>query len=289
MYWLSRAGLLLFSLFCAAGAAAGGFLLLCAGGFLNPDALLPRREEASVAVSAPAVQEAPSGAFQGIFLPAEAAEQAAFLSAGCSGVLVPMKTEEGLLEYVSALEEAANWQASSGDPQRNQALRTLTAQPGLHTVAVVSCLRDGLAGREPAFALLRPSGSPWLDNTGTPWLDPAQPEVQAYLIGVCREIALLGFDEILLTHCAYPPTAELQREPHRDRAAELETFCRQLQGALADLPVSLSILGEADALQDQAPSGQSAGLLASFPGQVWAKREDSAALAAFAPVLLPET
>ncbi len=41
-------------------------------------------------------------------------------------------------------------------------------------------------------------------RSGQTWLDPTQETVQAYLIGLCRELADLGFDEILLTHCAYP-------------------------------------------------------------------------------------
>lgn len=275
----------LFALLCASGGLAGVFLLLCAGGHLDPAALFPP-DEGAVTASAPAtVQE--NTPFRAAVLPAEDLDQAVFLAAGCDGVVIPMKTADGRLEYVSRLDRAADNAASSGDPDRNAALRSLNAQPGVYTVAMVSCFRDGLAAEsDPMLSLRRPSGSPWLDRSGAGWLDPAQPEVQAYLIGICRELAGLGFDEILLTHCAYPPTAELAGAP--DRAGTLETFCRQLQGSLSPWGTALSIQGEGDAAAPEAASGQTPALLATFPGRVWAAEADRAALSAFAPVLLPE-
>ena len=132
------------------------------------------------------------------------------------------------------------------------------------------------------------SGSPWRDEAGHTWLDPAQEEVQTYLIGLCRELAELGFDEILLTHCAYPTQRETDTlRPAGDRQAHLAAFCRRLQGALANFDVTLSLQGQGDWGEADAPSGQTTGLLATF-GRVWAAEADQAALEAFDPVLLPE-
>lgn len=290
--WL---GQLLFGGLCAAGLFSGGFLLLCVLGVVSPAVLLshgaadvPEGQEESVTASAPAVlpetEEAP---FSGCYLPVSALRQENPLPADCTAVLLAMKTADGALGYVSSLTQALDWHASWGDLQQNEALRRLNARPNLHTAALVSCLRDGLATQNPQMTLLRPSGSPWLDETGAAWLDPTKPEVQQYVIGVCRELAGLGFDEIVLTHCAYPPTALLQGEEAQTRAAALEVFCRQLQGALADLPVSLSILAEEDVWEEASQSGQTAALLASFPGRVWSRAESAPSLAAFAPSVLP--
>lgn len=128
----------------------------------------------------------------------------------------------------------------------------------------------------------------WRDEAGQTWLDPTQETVQTYLIGLCRELADLGFDEILLTHCAYPTQGETDTlRDTAEREAALSTFCRRLQGALADEDVTLSIQGQGDSGSPDAPSGQTTGLLATF-GRVWAAEADQAALAAFDPVLLPE-
>ena len=178
---------------------------------------------------------------------------------------------------------------ASGDPDLNGALRALNDTPGRYTVAQVSGLRDGaLVAAEPDLGLHRVSGAPWRDEAGQTWLDPTQETVQTYLIGLCRELADLGFDEILLTHCAYPTQGETDTlRDTAEREAALATFCRRLQGALADEDVPLSIQGQGDSGSPDAPSGQTTGLLATF-GRVWAAEADQAALAAFDPVLLPE-
>ena len=294
----ARLGRVLLALVCAAGAAAGGFLLLCGVGAVSPGevsqqvaAWLAPAEAAAPASAAPAqpVPAEEAEPFQGVFLPLEDLDRAKELAAGKDGVVLPMKDPDGSLGYVSALALAADIHASSGDPDRNQALRALNDTPGLYTVAQVSCLRDGaLVAAEPDLGLHRVSGSPWRDEAGQTWLDPTQETVQTYLIGLCRELADLGFDEILLTHCAYPTQGETDTlRDTAEREAALATFCRRLQGALADFDVTLSLQGQGDWGEADAPSGQTEDLLATF-GRVWAAEEDQAALAAFAPALLPE-
>lgn len=294
----TRLGRLLLGLVCSAGALAGCFLLLCALGVLSPGAisqqvtawLSPHQDTAPTTgpaeISVP--DPAPDGPFQAVFLPLEALDSAQTIAAGYDGVVLPMKTGDGALGYVSSLPLAADTGASSGDPDRNQALRALNDTPGLYTVAQVSCLRDGALTRaDPALALHRVSGSPWLDRGGQGWLDPTQAQVQNYLTGVCQELARLGFDEILLTDCAFPTQGDLDSLGTIPRREEvLETFCRQLQGALADYDVTLSVVGLADSTTAAPASGQTTALLATF-GRVWAAEEDAGALAAFAPVALP--
>ena len=294
----ARLGRVLLALVCAAGAAAGGFLLLCGVGVVSPGevsqqvaAWLAPAEAAAPASAAPAqpVPAEEAAPFQGVFLPLEDLDRATELAAGKDGVVLPMKDPDGTLGYVSAVTLAADVGASSGDPDRNAALRALNDTPGLYTVAQVACLRDACLGTvEPDLALHRVSGSPWRDEAGQTWLDPAQETVQTYLIGLCRELAELGFDEILLTHCAYPTQGETAAlQDTADREAALATFCRRLQGALADFDVTLSLQGQGDWREADAPSGQTEDLLAAF-GRVWAAEEDQESLAAFAPALLPE-
>ena len=279
----TRLGKVLFIILCTAGVISGGFLLLCRQGYLDPAGLF--EEEPAELTSAPAViQEEEELPTQAVFLALEELDQASAFES----VVVTMKEGDGELGYVSSLELAADLGASSGDPERNAALVALNQTPDLHTVALVSCLRDGAAAQAEDMALERVSGSAWLDETRTGWLDPAQPQVQAYLIGICRELAQLGFDEILLTHCCYPTGGDqASLALAEDRAEALETFCRQLQGALADWPVLLSVTGEEDGGSLEPRSGQTAGLLATF-ARVWAAEEDADALAVFQPVILPE-
>ena len=284
-------------LLCSAGVLSGGFLLLCGLGVLSPAAISQQVSAwlhppaASTPASAPAEDLSlpeENDPFQGVFLSLDQLADAQTLADGYDGVILPMKTADGALGYVSALPLAADAGASSGDPDRNEVLRALNDTPGLYTVAQVSCLRDSaLVREEPGLSLHRVSGSPWLDESRQGWLDPAQPQVQSYLIGLCRELAQLGFDEILLTDCGFPTQGDLDSlRAVEEKEETLETFCRQLQGALADTPVTLSVMGQRDSVTADPVSGQTTALLATF-GRVWTQAEDQEALAAFDPVVLP--
>ena len=293
----SRIGRVLLVLLCSAGVLSGGFLLLCGLGVLSPAAISQQVSAwlhppaASTPASAPAEDLSlpeENDPFQGVFLSLDQLADAQTLADGYDGVILPMKTADGALGYVSALPLAADAGASSGDPDRNEVLRALNDTPGLYTVAQVSCLRDSaLVREEPGLSLHRVSGSPWLDESRQGWLDPAQPQVQSYLIGLCRELAQLGFDEILLTDCGFPTQGDLDSlRAVEEKEETLETFCRQLQGALADTPVTLSVRGQRDSVTADPVSGQTTALLATF-GRVWTQAEDQEALAAFDPVVLP--
>ena len=293
----SRIGRVLLVLLCSAGVLSGGFLLLCGLGVLSPAAISQQVSAwlhppaASTPASAPAEDLSlpeENDPFQGVFLSLDQLADAQTLADGYDGVILPMKTADGALGYVSALPLAADAGASSGDPDRNEALRALNDTPGLYTVAQVSCLRDSaLVREEPGLSLHRVSGSPWLDESRRGWLDPAQPQVQSYLIGLCRELAQLGFDEILLTDCGVPTQGDLDSlRAVVEKEETLETFCRQLQGALADTPVTLSVMGQRDSVTADPVSGQTTALLATF-GRVWTQAEDQETLAAFDPVVLP--
>ena len=293
----SRIGRVLLVLLCSAGVLSGGFLLLCGLGVLSPAAISQQVSAwlhppaASTPASAPAEDLSlpeENDPFQGVFLSLDQLADAQTLADGYDGVILPMKTADGALGYVSALPLAADAGASSGDPDRNEVLRALNDTPGLYTVAQVSCLRDSaLVREEPGLSLHRVSGSPWLDESRQGWLDPAQPQVQSYLIGLCRELAQLGFDEILLTDCGFPTQGDLDSlRAVEEKEETLETFCRQLQGALADTPVTLSVMAQRDSVTADPVSGQTTALLATF-GRVWTQAEDQEALAAFDPVVLP--
>ena len=253
-----------FRILILSGLLAGAFLLLCSWGILDPS---QRQEESQPVIlpAVPALGVADQRLYDGPFLVLTDPTQS--IPVGTQGVILPVKTADGKLGYVSRLPQAMDWGASSGDPARNEAIRAVTSQGDLHTVALISCLADDLAGQDRDLALLRESGSAWVDQAGQAWLDPTKEGTADYLMEICRETAALGFDEILLTDLACP------RE-----GTDLEPLCRTLQEAALDWPCLLSVVGGQD-LPDT--------LLATFPGRVWARAEDLPRLSALDPVVLP--
>ena len=78
-----------------------------------------------------------------------------------------------------------------------------------------------------------------------------------------RELADLGFDEIVLTHCAYPTEGAVEcLRPLGDKTGALEKLLRQLQGAVADWETEISLRACADADEPDSASGQTEALLA---------------------------
>lgn len=295
-FWQAMGRLALLLLF-AAGACSGGFLLLSALGVIQPDQAAQwvrsrtgAETQAAAPVSAPVQTErAAPPPFHAVFVSDPARAEAE--GAGCDGVVLDLKPDDGALGYVSALPLAADCAASAGTPGLNDALTEMNRTPGLYTVARISCFRDEtLCRARPDLALRRVSGSPWTDEEAVGWLDPDSDAVKDYLLGVCRELAGLGFDEILLSNCCYPTRGSLaQLEEQTGRASALETFCRAVQEALAPQGVKVSIQGEPDAASPSSRSGQTAGLLSSFSGRVWLPQDSGGVAAVFAsqsPVLL---
>ena len=70
------------------------------------------------------------------------------------------------------------------------------------------------------------------------------------MVGVCRELAALGFDEILLDNWAFPTDGELgwikadANYPADGRTAALEVFLEEVRAGLAEFPEVKVSLGD---------------------------------------------
>ena len=200
-------------------------------------------------------------------------------AAGGNAAVFDMKADDGSLGYVSDLERARTAGASAADPGLNEAIRALN-QGALHTVARVSCFRDNKVPYQDNTTAIRTSAGNWRDGGGIRWMSPARASARAYVIGVCRELCELGFDEIVLDHCAFPTDDDGDLSYIRardaypsDKLSQVEGFYRELRAALAEYPeVKLSLItGEAVLNGDAAdPSGQTAAQLAVYADRVWA-------------------
>lgn len=196
---------------------------------------------------------------------------------GANAALVDMKTVDGALGYVSSLPEMDTLQASSADGGVNEAIARLNAAEGLHTVARVACFRDNSAPRRRNSIALRTASGNWFDAGSNRWLNIGNPEARAYLVGVCGELAALGFDELLLDYACYPTdgrtnsikAGETYDPQELDKA--VEAFYQEVAQVLADYPdVKLSIVADPSLLTGENPvSGQTGELLDQYADRVW--------------------
>lgn len=75
------------------------------------------------------------------------------------------------------------------------------------------------------------------------WLDPSKPAARQYLCGLAKELAEMGFDEILLTDVSYPTEGKLDKIAYGEtgKVQNLNTFLDEMRAALAAYDVKLSI------------------------------------------------
>lgn len=159
-----------------------------------------------------------------------------------TAVAVTLKAAGGTVYYASS---AAPKEAVKTVQGTTDTLSRITADEELYAIARLSCLPDKFA----PFMNNKPMGMKRTDTgkmfrtDGTTWLDPAQTASREYLCALVREIAELGFDEILLTDAGYPTQGDLDRinygaEPRDKNLAALWTAFREI---LAPYGVKLSI------------------------------------------------
>lgn len=207
--------------------------------------------------------------------------------AGGNAALVEMKRDDGTLAYVSSVEMAISLKASGSDTQVNQALRDLTGGD-YYTIAQVSCFRDDIVGGIDAYAMLSNGGYRWRDFNGMRWSCVGKAATQDYIVDLCVELAQMGFDEILLTNCGYPPngTGEmgwLRRDetyPWGSLDTVVGPFLARVKQAVEPYGTTLSVkaLGLELAGEEQATGLTMENVLASC-GHFWLDAADAAAYA----------
>ncbi len=195
---------------------------------------------------------------------------------GGNAALLNLKANDGSLGYVSSLPQAISLHSSESDPDLNRNLQTLTGSE-LYTIARISCFKDNLAPKtDPSLAIKTNSNYNWRDGEDLRWMNPSIEAARNYIVGICGELALMGFDEILLDNACWPATGRLEYikvGPDYDPSnlsGTLETFYQEARKALEGQDVLLSVAVSADALTgENTLSGQTAALLGEYADRVY--------------------
>lgn len=160
-----------------------------------------------------------------------------------NAVSVTLKDAGGSVYYAS---EAAVRKAKKAEEDTMETLAALTGDEALHTIARFSCLLDPTASRVDveAMGLKNTGGYIFYDGNYAAWLDPGKEAARQYLCSLVREIAELGFDEILLTEVSYPTQGKLDKINYNSEVPieeNLSLLLADLRAALEPYGVMLSI------------------------------------------------
>lgn len=259
--------------------------------FQDKGELMPDSSEPAIVVNTPEATPTPTPApdFRGIMLPRTAlydgTAQTQMEQAGATAAIFDMKADDGTLGYISQQTLAQESEVSASDAAINAAIQLLNSGE-LYTVARVSCFRDNTVPRTNMDIAIRSSSGNWRDEESYRWLSAANEEARAYVVGVCQELAGLGFDEILLDNCGFPTQGSVNRIRTNDNydpenlTGPLELFFEELRAGLADYPeIQISVVSSQSVLSGQSDgSGQTASLLQKSVQRVLAVQEDGAPL-----------
>lgn len=160
--------------------------------------------------------------------------QSARVAAGeaYNAVAVTLKDAEGNVYFAS---EIAVRGAAHVEEDTMETLSAVTGEEGLYAIARISCLLDPRASRSDlnAMGLKNTGGYIFYDGNYTTWLNPGKEAAREYLCGLVREIAELGFDEILLTNTGYPTEGKIDKINYESEGIPLEENLCQLWEALS--------------------------------------------------------
>ena len=201
--------------------------------------------------------------------------------AGASAIVVDMKMDSGALGWRSGEAIARNVRANSQTEQINERLTQCLNETQLHTVARLSCFKDGLVGADSGCVLRDSGGNRWKDSDGALWTTPENNAVRSYLARAAAELAAMGFDEVMLDHCGWLGDAAgetVNGKPAGDlaqRQKTMEKFLAEVADDLQPYETELSVrCGEAEANGEDELTGLTAALLERYADGLW--RSDSA-------------
>lgn len=197
-----------------------------------------------------------------------------------AAIAVTLKETDGQLYFDAsgAASRSVKTESSTAD-----ALAALTATAGLqdlHTIARFSCLHDTIAANSNvrAMGLRNTGGYIFYDGNNTQWLDPSKEAARAYLCELARQVAELGFDEILLTDLSYPTEGKIDKINYNgDTPLEenLALLLTDLKDTLSPYGITLSLELPETVITAGADevSGQTLSCLAPLVDKIYAATE----------------
>lgn len=203
---------------------------------------------------------------------------------GADSVVVDMKNDQGQLGWQSQQSLGTSLQTPAQDEQVNQKLESWN-QGDVYTAARLSCFLDEVVGGQMTYTLQTTSGYRWKDEAGSHWSDPANQQVQNYLIGLMTELAQMGFDEIVLDHCGYPTQADgpLGNIQYADQSVSqvIDAFLSKAAQALEPYGTKLSLkISQAQASGQETSSGITPQNINQYAQRLWIAGEEQEILSA---------
>ncbi len=164
-----------------------------------------------------------------------------------NAIVVDIKNDRGWLAYPSAVAEAQRSKAYKSEVMDIGTFLSLCREKDIYMIARLVIFKDStLATAHPEWAVHTEDDQLWADAEGSSWGDPFRVEVHDYNIGIAKEVAALGFDELQFDYLRFPSdggTSDaryVQDSTLESRCKAIRDFCARLRSELEPYGVLLS-------------------------------------------------
>ncbi len=166
-----------------------------------------------------------------------------------NAVVVPLKDDNGIIYYPTAVSLAANCGAISSKQVDLTSIADLIKSYGLKPVASIYSLQDHTAAHTrygTSYFWMNDGSTTWLDakvvNGGRPWMNPYMQNTVDYLSAIAAEIDAAGFRDLLVYGNQYPNTTLQQKlgvgkDDGVSRTDQLQKVLQTMQDAAPGLRV----------------------------------------------------
>jgi hypothetical protein len=160
-----------------------------------------------------------------------------------NAVVVDVKGDRGLLPYPSQVMAPPSARTITTVPDLAALVRSLHEHQ-IYAIARIVVFKDEpLAAARPELAIRRRDGSVYRDRENLAWTSPAAADVRRYNLGVAREAAAAGFDEIQFDYVRLPDATGLELgfvDDEEHRVAAIDTFLEEARRELTPFNVFIA-------------------------------------------------
>ena len=164
-----------------------------------------------------------------------------------NAVVVDVKGDRGGLAYASDLPLATELGVYAPGVMDIHEFLDICRRRDIYTIARLVVFKDNpLAHGKQELAVKQADGTVWLDREKLGWANPFREEVWDYNIGIAREVAQLGFDEVQLDYVRFPSDGDLDKITYKEedtpetKTTAIRTFVARMREALEPYDVFLS-------------------------------------------------
>lgn len=159
-------------------------------------------------------------------------------------IILQLKKPDGSLCYLSGVSNVSSY-GVNGREMIDDAVAA-AKESGVYMVAEISALLDTLMAERNAPISLKDSatGFPAKNEQGA-WLDPYNDGTREYIGGIIRELARLGFDEVILSNLVFPQIAGVGYSQAMsgapDRVSAISSFAFAMREVAEEVGIKLSV------------------------------------------------